>query len=290
MKQNLSTQSHKFENDLFKTGAECRAWGEEAWWKPWHWRAVQRRHPSPSGARSPLPPAFPARWPPCTWRGREDPAITRTSLYLNMAFSLDCGRSMLPGSLYLCYQEQPSFRVPVLKDYANSFRSRAPKSHQQICILPLSPSTPTLLSLPSILVSFSSLALHPSYRALWASVVFPQLCLVAFRGDRKPSHVGVYQSISLLCADLYQPCSSSWFCFLGTHTSSRLSTKPGSYKWKSWLSNLFSLKWASRAYFGEAQHWRLCSWLVTTAFSLQQGTPWASMGAAGTTSKGRYIQ
>ena len=25
MKQNLSTQSHKFENDLYKTGAECRA-------------------------------------------------------------------------------------------------------------------------------------------------------------------------------------------------------------------------------------------------------------------------
>lgn len=69
--------------------------------------------------------------------------------------------------------------------------------------------------------------------------VFPQLCLVAFRGDRKPSNVGVYQSISLLCADLYQLCSSSWFCFLGTHTSSRLSTKPGSYKWKSWLANLF---------------------------------------------------
>lgn len=207
-----------------------------------------------------------------------------------MAFSLDCGRSMPPGSLYLCYQEQSSFRVPVQKDYANSFRSRAPKSHQKISILPLPRSTPALLSLPSILESFSLLALHPSYQALWASVCFLSFVLLPSGVTGNPqtwectsqSPCSVLISINyVLVLDFV---SLEPIYPLVSQQSLALTNE------NLGLQIYFSLQWASRAYFGEAQHWRLCSWLVTTAFSLQRGMPWASMGTAGTTSKGKYIQ
>ena len=60
--------------------------------------------------------------------------------------------------------------------------------------------------------------------------------------DRKPPYIMVYHLSFLLCGDLYQLCSSSLLCFLETHTSSLLSTKPASCKWKPWRSHLFSLK------------------------------------------------
>ena len=283
-------KSHRFENDLYKTGAECRAWGEEAWRKPQHWRTCR------GGILHALVPG---------------PLYALSSQLNNLhAHGVDRRTQPLPGlppklkhgvCPWLWPLRATRITVPLLSG-AVLFQSPSPEGLCKLLLLRGPQISPADLHSSSVPLHpypaqpsihtpvFLSLALHPSYQVLWASVVFPQLCLVAFPGDRKPSYVGAYQSVSLLCADLYQLCSSSWFCFLGTHTSSPLSTKPGSYKWKSWLSNLFSLKWASRAYFGEAQHWCLCSRLVTATFPQQQGTPWASMGAAGTTREGKHFQ
>ena len=283
-------KSHRFENDLYKTGAECRAWGEEAWRKPQHWRTCR------GGILHALVPG---------------PLYALSSQLDNLhAHGVDRRTQPLPGlppklkhgvCPWLWPLRATRITVPLLSG-AVLFQSPSPEGLCKLLLLRGSQISPADLHSSSVPLHpypaqpsihtpvFLSLALHPSYQVLWASVVFPQLCLVAFPGDRKPSYVGAYQSVSVLCADLYQLCSSSWFCFLGTHTSSPLSTKPGSYKWKSWLSNLFSLKWASRAYFGEAQHWCLCSRLVTATFPQQQGTPWASMGAVGTTSEGKHFQ
>ena len=165
MRQNLSIQSHRFENDLYKTGAECRAWGEEAWRKPQHWRTcrggiLHALMPGPLYALSSQLDNLHAHGVD----GRTQP-LPGLPPKLKHGVCPDCGRSMLPGSLYLCYQEQSSFRVPVQKDYANYCCSTAPKSHQQISILPLSPSTPTLPSLPSILLSFSHWPSTPLIRS-----------------------------------------------------------------------------------------------------------------------------
>lgn len=195
-------------------GPEERKPGE----KPQHWRTVQRTRPHrdswvleclpPPGTRSPLHPTFPV-WAlgaagllPSMWRELEDPAITRASLYSSMVFFLEFGHSVLPGPLY---QEQSSFRVPVEKDYANSFRSRTPKSPQEISILPPSPPP---LSHPAFNPYSCLIPHHPSASLLRSSGFL--LCFAGFvslpsgvTGNHHTSECTIHPPCSMLISINY---------------------------------------------------------------------------------------
>lgn len=223
---------------------------------------------------SPLHPVFPVWAPeapgylPCKWREREDPAITRASLYLNRAFFLDCSHSMLLGPLY---QEQASFRVLVEKDYANSFCPRTPRSPQEIAILPPSPFTPYLIQLSihthlSLLPSlwpWDQVPCHPAQgRFLFGFVGFVLLPFgVTGTHHTSESHSSPCSMLSPIdCAlALNFVCLEPQILPSLNNAMAHANENFDFHIYVPWNEHQEPVL--------EAQHWLLCSRLVTTAFS-----------------------
>lgn len=133
---------------------------------------------------------------------REEPAYIRVSLYKNSSFLLDSGHSTLPGPLYqvTAFFQNPGWE----KLHKISSSSRIPKSPWEIPILSPSPSTPSLLQFPSILMSHP----HPEFLSLSHQAVPPAgpgqvsalLCRVpsGMTGNHHTSWCIIYLSYSVV--------------------------------------------------------------------------------------------
>lgn len=207
---------------------------------------------------------------------REDPAYVRASLYLNTAFfswlwPLHTNRTTIPGTVF--------FQSPSWEGLQNSFHPRIPKSPWEISI-----SSPSLLFLPHLgFNSYSHLTslvfLCLSHQVTSPSpdrVCFILLCLVApcRTGNHHTPLSSIHPPYSMVISVNYNLVFSFVLQILSSLN-------------KAWLLQMKILAFTSvfpemsfKGRFGEAQHWLLCSWLVTTAFPLKQETPSASVGGS----------